>query len=201
MENKQEECILDIFCTIFDSSCILKHKSYSDAILSENGKEAKLKKIYIKDIKENNVVILHTDKSGLNEEGHKISNLFSIQKYGHNKSCDYVLIKKISEQEFEIYYIDLKSDKPTGFENQFKSTKCFINYIKSLIEIFSSKKIVFTKERFILFTTLKPRNTTNIFNKNNIEMGREISNPRKIPVTNKQEILYSRLINCYDMSI
>ena len=41
---------------------------------------------------------------------------------------------KMSEQGYYICYVELKSDSPSGYESQFISTKCFMDYVISLSE-------------------------------------------------------------------
>ena len=59
----------------------------------------------------------------------------------------------IPNNKVDIYYIDLKSDKPSGYQGQFKSTRCFIYYVQRLLKELLNIDMEIRKERFIIFHT------------------------------------------------
>lgn len=67
----------------------------------------------------------------------------------HHRACDCVVFV-LSGQNLTALYIDLKSDSPSGYAGQFKSTRQFVRYALSLLEKFHGHKITLKKERFII---------------------------------------------------
>lgn len=158
--------------------------------LEEKNENAKLKKLTVSGL-EKGIIVLATD------EGRKtdkfpvcMSPLFSVDgKYDQNRACDAVFIKKMDDG-YHVCYVELKSDSPSGYETQFKSTKCFINYVCELSENLCEQPIKITRERYVVFHT---------DSKNAKHSGKKIktrfspldantaSTPDKICVHNKQE--------------
>ena len=128
------------------------------AILEEKDPAAKLKKLTIADLKKG-MLLLKVDEGRKIVQGKRkvadcMSPLFRVDgKYDHNRTCDAVLLRIITSSAVDIYYIDLKSDKPTGYQGQFKSTRCFVHYVQRLLEEFLQITMQIRKERFILLHT------------------------------------------------
>lgn len=68
----------------------------------------------------------------------------------HHCACDSVLFFKKNEKLI-VVYMDLKSGNPTGYENQFKSTRQFVRYLVSLCEEFVNTTISIDEERYVIF--------------------------------------------------
>lgn len=92
-------------------------------------------------------------------------------KHGHHCACDNVVFL-VRDEKLTVIYIDLKSNNPTGYANQFKSTRQFVRYAIALIEEFHAQKLTITDERYIVLwggkptplnkktTVAKPKNST-----------------------------------------
>lgn len=128
------------------------------AILEEKDPAAKLKKLTIADLKKG-MLLLKVDEGRKIVQGKRkvadcMSPLFKVDgKYDHNRACDAILLYMVAPSEVDIYYIDLKSDKPSGYQGQFKSTRCFVYYVQRLLEEFLQITMQIRKERFILLHT------------------------------------------------
>lgn len=76
-------------------------------------------------------------------------------KHGHHCACDNVIFL-VRNDKLTVIYIDLKSNNPTGYANQFKSTRQFVHYAIALIEEFHALKLMITDERYIVLWGGKP---------------------------------------------
>lgn len=128
----------------------------------EEQNESKLKKLTITNLRPG-MLILHID------EGRKItyscagqdktaavgmSPLFCNEgQHDCQRGCDAVLIRELDGFECEIFYLELKSDTPSGFAGQFRSTRCFFQYVRVLLKEFWQIDMKITRERFIVFHT------------------------------------------------
>jgi hypothetical protein len=121
--------------------------------LEEKNTEAKLKRLTISGL-ESGIIVLATDEGRKTEKFPVcMSPLFSIDgKFDQNRACDAVFIKKMDDG-YHVCYVELKSDTPSGYEGQFKSTKCFINYVCELSRILCQQPIQISRERYVVFHT------------------------------------------------
>lgn len=188
---------VDILCKLL--SCInADGRQVSHVMIEEKDKLAKLKKLCISDLC-SGMLLLATD------EGRKrkmmpnvacMSPLFSDREdsYGQNCACDAVLLK-VTSNEIHLCYLDLKSDNPTGYENQFKSTRAFMRYVICLIKEFCNIELNITKENFVVFHT-DSRNVGKFGKKPktrfNPTEGKEPNNPIKFCVRNGDEVRYTQ---------
>lgn len=84
-----------------------------------------------------------------------MSPLLTIGKeFNHHCACDAVIFLK-NNNGLTVLYIDLKSDNPTGYSPQFKSTRQFVRYVIGLYEEFSDGGLSITDERYIIFHSKK----------------------------------------------
>ncbi len=134
---------------------------HSHAILKEEDKEAKLKKLTLKDLKQNMLVITPDKGRKVSDKEDKtiatcMSPLFkATSKFETNRACDGLLLKENEGGHCDIVYIELKSDVPSGYEGQFKSTRCFMRYLKELLKDICQQEMHVTSERFVIFHTDK----------------------------------------------
>ena len=70
----------------------------------------------------------------------------------HNATCDAVAIL-VTKQGKYIVLIELKSDRPKGYREQFHSTRCFIEYIRILLKEFHMCNLDNYQYRYLLLTT------------------------------------------------
>ncbi|MDD5717298.1 MAG: hypothetical protein PHW64_05790 [Sulfuricurvum sp.] len=159
--------IIDALKSIIkDEAIIADGNMHSHACIEEKDVSAKLKKLTISDLGQGHLVIgldggriMICDR----KEFALMSPIFRITKdCDHNRACDALLIKEKPGGRCEIAYIDLKSDSPTGYSGQFKSSKCFINYIESLIKTFCDIDIKIEREKYVLFHTDSTNSTPSI---------------------------------------
>lgn len=135
------------------TSCLQADGSQvAHVILEEKDSKAKLKKLTISDL-DANIIVLATD------EGRKRSQLVCMSPlladdggYAQNRACDAVFIRK-SDDGYQVCYVDLKSDSATGYESQFKSTKCFIGYVCALSDSLCGQPVLISRERYVVFHT------------------------------------------------
>lgn len=131
----------------------------SHVFLEEKDPCAKLKKITLSEFSAD-MLLLGVD------EGRKVkspkgkpvmdclSPLFTTSNGGdQNRACDAVLVRELPNNECDVFYIDLKSDKPTGYQGQFKSTQCFMRYVFDVLEKLHSQNVLVKKEKFVVFHT------------------------------------------------
>ena len=134
-------------------SCVQADGSQvSHVIVEEKDIKAKLKKLTISELG-SNILVLATDEGRKRNNSVCMSPLFADDgEYDQNRACDVVFIK-MSEQGYHICYVELKSDTPGGYESQFISTKCFMDYVISLSERLCAQPITIFRERYVVFHT------------------------------------------------
>lgn len=124
----------------------------SDAYIEEKQQEAKLKKLHLSGITLG-MLLIATDEGRKLGKAVCMSPLFRLNgKYDQNCACDAVLVRKV-ETGCELYYIELKSDSPSGYSGQFKSTRAFMRYTFDLMKELCSVHSEIVRERFIVFHT------------------------------------------------
>ncbi len=124
----------------------------SDAILEERN-EAKLKKLTISALTPG-MLLLATDEGRKRDKAPAcMSPLFKGDGvYDQNRACDAVLLRKASDG-LHVYYIELKSDSPSGYKGQFASTQCFMRYLADLSDKLCGCPINISRERYVVFHT------------------------------------------------
>lgn len=108
---------------------------------------AKLKKVTLS-VNNGNWISICPDK-GRGKSAKMSPLLSSGTAHKHHCACDSVIFF-VKNQKLTVIYIDLKSSKPTGYANQFKSTRQFVRYALALIEEFYAHKIAIIDERFVI---------------------------------------------------
>ena len=124
---------------------------HSHANIEENDSKTKLNKITISHIPSDTLVFQidkHKGKLAL------MSSLFQPTDFGHNKTCDALVVQR-KDSSWVCLFIDLKSNKPSGFSAQFKSTRCFWFYLKKLLESFGSCPDLPVTEHYLVINTGK----------------------------------------------
>jgi hypothetical protein len=126
---------------------------HTHVTLEEKDSRAKLKKLTITNLTKD-MLILATDegRKRLNPKSPCMSPLLTDGEYDQNRACDAVLLKR-SADGYEVCYIELKSDSPSGYEGQFKSTECFMVYVCAILENLCGQRIQVKRKRFIVFHT------------------------------------------------
>ena len=130
----------------------------------EDDPGAALKKVKLSNL-DKSIIVFSPDSGTIVKNGNKkvstcMSPLLKLSthsnKNDHHKACDAVVIRGTNNNECDILYIDLKSGKPAGVSAQFKSTRCFIIYLKEIIKTFHGSDFHIGSEKYIVFT-LKSR--------------------------------------------
>jgi len=156
---------------------------HSDAWLEEDQNESRLKKIRLTGL-EKGMLLLHTDIKQKNIRSNSVVNmsrLFSSEDIGHNRICDYVLLK-YNKSKIQIYYIELKSNKPHGYVNQFKSTRCFMAYVFALMKDLREISSEIIEQKFIVIHTTKNRLSINKKPTKRQKENTTPDQPKKIPI-------------------
>ena len=185
---------------IFKDEAILCIGSQTTHVtIEEKDIGAKLKKIVISEL-EQNCLVLGLDEARNIRNGTKISKIISpvfgeTDECIHNKACDALIFKEKSENELDIFYVDLKSDKPTGFADQFNSSRCFARYIESILQILCNKKIKINKERYTVLHTDSSGKRKSIGKRPTIRKQQQSTpeNPKKIIVLDNDTISFNRI--------
>lgn len=176
---------------------------HSHAILKEEDESAKLKKLTLKDLTQNMLVITPDKGRKVIDKKNKtiatcMSPLFkATDKFEINRACDGLLLKENDNGHCDIVYIELKSDKPSGYEGQFKNTRCFMRYLKELLKDICQQEMQIASERFVVFhtdkenahLTLQKRGTRPSPKKAN-----QPDNPDKHPVRDNSEIAIFQIL-------
>jgi hypothetical protein len=134
-------------------SCVQADGNHVTDVILEEKQEAKLKKLIISDLVPG-MLLLATDEGRKREKASAcMSPLFSTDgKLDQNRACDAVLLRK-TQNGYEACYIELKSDAPSGYEGQFKSTQCFLRYLSELTLKLCGHELNIDRERFVVFHT------------------------------------------------
>lgn len=152
------DIIKELLC---EERCIRADGSkVSDAYLEEKGRDSTLKKLTLSGLRRGMLLLAIDEGRIFKKNGKKtipvpcMSPLFSqTGKYDHNRACDFVLLKESERNKIEVYYLELKSGKPSGYAGQFKSTECFMNYVFDLSDTMFKTKLICPRQRFIIFHT------------------------------------------------
>lgn len=134
-------------------SCVQADGAQVSDVILEEQQEAKLKKLQISELAPG-MLLLATDEGRKRDKAPAcMSPLFANDGvFDQNRACDAVLLRKM-HSGYEVCYIELKSDTPSGYEGQFKSTQCFIRYLSEVAEKLCGFSIKINRERFVVFHT------------------------------------------------
>lgn len=131
-----------------------------------------------------------------------MSPLLSIgSNFKHHCGCDSVVVQH-KEGKLDILYIDLKSGNPTGYANQFKSSRQFMRYAVNLLEEFFGHQLDIDKERFLVFHSGKiniAKQTTSFAKRvsaNQYNQGRQPDDARKeiVEIPQKRTLYLNQFI-------
>jgi hypothetical protein len=135
------------------SCCTYRGDQHSDILIEEHDKLAKLKKVTLT-ASNGDWFSFDPDKG----RGKKalMSPLLAVgAAYEHHRACDCVVLIQHDNRLITLY-IDLKSNNPRGYTNQFKSTRQFVHYAIGLLEEFHGYSFASRDERFIVLYGGKP---------------------------------------------
>lgn len=168
-------------------SCVHSDGNSETHAYIKESNEAKLRKLCLSELAPG-MLLLATDKGrNFDNEGRKLgkyacmSPLFKQDgKFDQNRACDAVLVRKISTG-CELFYIELKSDNPSGFSGQFKSTQAFMSYTLRLVSVLCGIEFKIKKERFVVFHT-DPKNAAHKGRKQKTRFSPKDANTAESPV-------------------
>lgn len=188
---------------------IINKKTISSGLIEEKDISAKLKKIVIKNVSSNMLLLKPDDAKKIKCRDKVLIDSFSTlfsQAEGcleHNKACDAVLINAPSPSTISIFYVDLKSGHASGCREQFISTRCFVKYLFHVVNDLSDIAIKDNyKEVFIILWSKPPmykpviRMDKKIKQNDLLEINGKIFKVHKIPVINEAEISCTTLFKC-----
>lgn len=138
----------DECCAVSGSPTITTFK------IEENHISASLKKILITEVDSNYLIFFPDKGSVLNTgKGKRRTSLVSPlidrnNSVGAQCACDAVIIHEY-DGNYKIAYIDLKSGNTQGVATQFKSTKCFVDFLLSIAREFKGINVNCIEARFI----------------------------------------------------
>lgn len=134
-------------------SCVgYRGDHHTNILIKETDKLAKLKNITL-DAPNGDWLSFTPDKGRTSLA--KMSPLLATgAAHKHHCACDSVILVMRNNQ-LTVLYIDLKSDNPVGYANQFKSTRQFMRYLLGLLEEFYNLKLPIFEERYIVLHTRK----------------------------------------------
>ncbi len=115
----------------------------------------------------------------------------------HHRACDAVILTK-KNNELCIIFIELKSNNPKGFINQFKSTRCFFHYLLDIAKVFHNTTFPIIREKFIVFYTTQSGSLTLAKRptvlKKNITLSEDIEHPSKENVNNNSVLFFESFV-------
>lgn len=175
-------------------SCVpYKWGAASHVHIEEHDGTAKLRKVCLAGLK-NNLLVFTPDSGRLiKKTHHKMSPLFSSSDgIKCNKACDAVVMEELSGGKLKITYIDLKSGRLNGVSDQFKSTICFVEYLRAILDKFHGIKLDIIQSRFVVLGGKKPLNK--LPSRVSSHPAADPENPYIRPINNDDEIQAKSLI-------
>ncbi len=129
-------------------SCVTyRGDQHTHVLIEETDVSAKLRKVTLA-IPNGDWISINPDKG--RGKAARMSPLLAVKgKHGHHCACDNVIFL-VRDEKLTIIYIDLKSNNPIDYANQFKSTRQFVRYAIALIEEFHSQKLTIMDERYVI---------------------------------------------------
>jgi hypothetical protein len=158
---------------------------HSHANIDEAGTKTGLQRVTITDLP-NDTLVFQIDAS--RGRAGLMSPLFQASTFGHNKACDAFIIQR-TDSGWICHFIDLKSNNPSGYSAQFKSTRCFWLYLKELLESFGSCQKMDVSENYLVINTARSSKR-----KTSPNLGKSPDSPRLLRVENKANIHFNALI-------
>lgn len=203
------------------SDKVISQNGVTEVVLEESDSLAILKKLTLTDLT-SQMLIVHIDKGrkiyfgkSRKDKGCAVmSPLFKTEGcLDHNCGCDAVLIHALNSEELQLFYIELKSNSPSGFEKQFQSSKCFFRYLQFVTEEFKNKEykskasgrdfclpqLVIKEEYYVVFHT-DPANQKRSLNKQSTrpkhpDKPNSPQEPCRFVVLNGERVRFTQILN------
>jgi len=161
--------------------------------IKEKSPGTKLTEVEIQHIGQHSLIILPEQGQGRNK---KYSPLLSDSPgYHHNKACDAVILCTNAGRHYQLL-CELKSSNPRGAPEQFRATKCFLEYVNIILQQLHSFTPPNRSIRRIVFNTRKT--TCQTLDKKPVSPNRRTSPEYEIHficVDDRKPIGIGRLIN------
>jgi hypothetical protein len=125
---------------------------HSCCFIKESARDAKLKKVEIRGLGLNSLIIYPEKGQGSDKRYSPI--LKKNPDSHHNKACDAVILCTKNGKHYLIL-CELKSGRPSGFNEQFKATACFISYLRHLVYELYNCPVLERKTRHIVLNLRK----------------------------------------------
>ncbi|MDR1888082.1 MAG: hypothetical protein LBQ81_01635 [Zoogloeaceae bacterium] len=135
------------------SCCTFNGAQYTHVLIKETDPQAVLKKVTLK-IPNGDWFSFEPDK-GRGREARMSPLLAASEHHHHHRACDCVIVMNC-DGKLTIVYIDLKSNNPSGYAGQFKSTRQFVRYALGLLKEFHCAELGICEERYVVLYSGKP---------------------------------------------
>lgn len=137
------------------------NSSRNSFYIKENDSSAKCKKVDLLKFESKDTTFAFELDSKKTKCGtaQKISPFFE-NKRGLDKGNDAIIFTKIKDNDY-IFICELKDGgKPKDYMAQFKSSKCFVDYLKSILKTLYSVNIDSVLVKYIVFSKIAKKTTT-----------------------------------------
>ncbi|MFK5976377.1 MAG: hypothetical protein QM493_07710 [Sulfurovum sp.] len=143
---------------IYDKAQLKNYNSEENSFYIKENSQAECNRIdLLKFESEDNTFGFELDCKMIKYKGiHKISPYFENGK-GFDKGNDAIILTSIANQQY-IFICELK-DGAKGFISQFKSSRVFIDYLKSILKVYYDIKMNTLNIKFIVFSKKGSLNT------------------------------------------
>lgn len=126
---------------------------HTHVLIEEHDDLAKLKKVILK--APNGDWFSFDPDNGRGKKALMSPLLATGKEHDHHRSCDCVVLIR-RDGKLIALYIDLKSENPTGYSGQFKSTRQFVRYALGLLTEFYGHSLTLAEERYVVLYGGKP---------------------------------------------
>jgi hypothetical protein len=140
----------NLLALLFDDSTPVTIGPNQSVKLRELGTNATLRSLTIQNLGPNPLVIIL--EAGQTND-HRYTPEFK-KRIGCHKACDAVMFFQYSQIDY-IVFVELKSSNPKGYQEQFQSSKLFIDYAFSILKELQNHSAVKRKRRNVVFNTAK----------------------------------------------
>jgi hypothetical protein len=125
---------------------------HSCCYIKENTPGAKLTRVEIRGLGVNSLVIYPEKGQGTDKRYSPL--LRKAPGSHHNKACDAIILCTKNGKHY-LVFCELKSGRPSGFNEQFKATSCFTAYLRCLLHDLYDCSSPERKTRHIVFNLRK----------------------------------------------
>lgn len=129
------------------SCCTYRGDQHTHVLIEEHDRLAKLKKVTLN--APNGDWFSFNPDTGRGQKALMSPLLATGNAHDHHRACDCVVLIR-RDQRLTALYIDLKSNNPSGYSGQFRSTRQFVRYALGLLSEFHGQQLEVTEERYVV---------------------------------------------------